>query len=97
MEQPFILMVGTMLQPLACPNGDVFMGSIDTTRERKDAHYIYNALGGYNKTIGVNKIVQNSIDNVLSMKNVANLLIHYFPNLYFQGCVAHGLDLLLED
>jgi hypothetical protein len=28
----------------ACPSGDVFIGSIDSTREWKDAHYIYNAL-----------------------------------------------------
>jgi hypothetical protein len=57
MEQPFVTMVGTTLQPLAYPNGDVFIGSIDTTNELKDAHYICNALGGYNKTIKVNNIV----------------------------------------
>jgi hypothetical protein len=97
MEQPFVLMVGTRLQPLACPNGDVFIGSIDTSREWKDAHYICNALGGCNKNIGVNNILQISKDNVLNMKSVIDLLIHCFPGLYFQGCVARCLDLLLED
>ncbi len=29
--------------------------------------------------------------------NVSNFLICHFPNPYFQGCVAHCLDLLLED
>jgi hypothetical protein len=28
----------------ACPSGDVFISSIKSTREWKDAHYIYNAL-----------------------------------------------------
>jgi len=28
---------------------------------------------------------------------VRHLLICHFPNLYFQGCVVHCLDLLLED
>jgi hypothetical protein len=31
------------------------------------------------------------------MKSVINLLIHCFPSLYFQGSVAHCLNLLLED
>jgi hypothetical protein len=39
-----------------CPSGNVFVGSIDTTREREDTHYICNTLGGYIKTIGVNNI-----------------------------------------
>jgi hypothetical protein len=37
----------------ACPSGDVFIGSIDTTREWKDAHYICNALAKYIETIGI--------------------------------------------
>jgi hypothetical protein len=81
----------------ACPNGDVFIGSIDTIGERKDAYYICNALGGYVKTIGVDNIVQICTNNALSMKSVIDLLICHFPSLYFQGCVAHYLDLLLED
>jgi hypothetical protein len=51
----------------ACPSGNVFIGSIDTIGERKDAHYICNALCGYIKTIGVDNIVQFFIDNVLNM------------------------------
>jgi hypothetical protein len=31
------------------------------------------------------------------MRSVIDLLIHHFPSFYFQGCVAHCLDLLLED
>jgi hypothetical protein len=31
------------------------------------------------------------------MQNVIDLLIRHFPTLYFQGCVIHYLDLLLED
>ncbi len=31
------------------------------------------------------------------MRSVANLLIHRILGLYFQGCVAQCLDLLLED
>jgi hypothetical protein len=31
------------------------------------------------------------------MKSAVDLLIHCFPSLYLKGCVAHCLDLLLED
>jgi hypothetical protein len=81
----------------AYPNGNVFIGSIDTIGERKDVYYICNALGGYIKTIGVNNIVQICTNNAPSMKSVIDLLICHFPSLYFQGCVVHYLDLLLED
>jgi hypothetical protein len=78
-------------------NGDVFICSIDTTREWKDAHYICNALGGYIKTIGINNIVQICTNNASSMKNATDLLIYCFSSLYFQGYVAHCSDLLLEN
>jgi hypothetical protein len=45
----------------------------------------------------MNNIVQICIDNVSSIQNVVDLLIHCFLGLYFQGCVIHYLDLLLED
>ncbi len=61
------------------------------------AHYICNALDGYIKTIRVDNIVQICTDNVLSMKSVVDLLIRHFLSFYFQGCVAHSPNLLLED
>jgi hypothetical protein len=67
---------------LICPSGDVFIGSIDTIGEQKDAHYICNALGGYIETIGIDKIVQICTNNALSMKSVTNLLIYHFPSCY---------------
>jgi hypothetical protein len=79
-----------------CPNGDVFISSIDTIGERKDAHYICNTLGRYNETIGID-IIQICTNNASNVRSVVNLLIHRFPSLYFQGCVVHCLDLLLED
>jgi hypothetical protein len=81
---------------IVCPNGNVFIGSIDTTREWKDAHYIRNALVGYIETIGVDNIVQICTNNVLNMKSAVDLLICHFSSLYFQGFIVHYLDLQLE-
>jgi hypothetical protein len=80
----------------ACPSGNVFIGSIDTKGEWKNAHYICNAMIGYIETIRINNIVQICIDNALSMRSVIDLLILCFPSFYFQNYVAHCLDLLLE-
>jgi hypothetical protein len=68
-----------------CPSGDVFIGSIDTTREYKDAHYICNALAEYIKTIGVSNIIQICTNNASSMRSVPNLLIYHFPSPYFSS------------
>jgi hypothetical protein len=53
----------------ACPNGDVFLGVIDTTKECKNAHYICNALVKYIETIGMDNIVQIYIENFSNMVN----------------------------
>jgi hypothetical protein len=50
----------------------VFIGSIGTIREWKDAHYICNALSGYIKTIGVDNTVQICIYNASNMKSATN-------------------------
>jgi hypothetical protein len=54
-------------------------------------------LVGYIESVGAENIVQFYIDNVLNMQNVTDFLIHYFPSIYFQSCVIHCLDLLLQD
>jgi hypothetical protein len=51
----------------------------------------------YIENVGMNNIVQICIDNVSSMQNVVDLIIHCFLGLYFQGCVIHYFDFLLED
>jgi hypothetical protein len=80
---------------LACLRGDVFVGSIDTIGEWKDAHYICNASNGYIETIGIDNIIQICINNALNMRSAIDLLIHCFPSLYFQGYVVQCLELLL--
>jgi hypothetical protein len=43
-----------------CPNGDVFVGAIDTIGKHKDAQYICNALAKYNDTLKMLKLVTSS-------------------------------------
>jgi hypothetical protein len=76
-----------------CPNGDVLLGVIDTMGEHKDVYYICNALARYIEIIRVHNIVQICINNISNMWNEANLFVSFFPNLYFQGCVVHCLNM----
>jgi hypothetical protein len=43
-----------------CPNGDVFVGAIDTIGKCKDAQYICNALAKYNDTMKMLKLAKLS-------------------------------------
>jgi hypothetical protein len=54
-------------------------------------------LGVYIETIGIDNIMQICTNNTLSMRSAIDLLICCFPSLYFQGCVPHYLDLLLQN
>jgi hypothetical protein len=79
-----------------CPNGNVFISTIEKIREHNDAHYICNALVGYIQSIGMDNIGQICINNALNMWNATNLLICHFLGLCFQGCATHCLNFLLE-
>jgi hypothetical protein len=68
----------------AYPISNVFIGSIDTIRELKEAWCICNALGGYIETIRVDNIVQICTNNASSMKSVVNLLICHFQVFIFK-------------
>jgi hypothetical protein len=45
-------------------------------------------------TIGYPKIVEY---NASSMKAAADIITDKYPHIYFQGCVVHAMNLLLED
>jgi len=81
---------------LVCPIGDVFLGSIDTTR-KKDIAYMTKAIVQYIEEVGPKNIVQLCINNVVVMIGTLKLLQEKYPHLYLQGCATHVLDLLLED
>jgi hypothetical protein len=80
-----------------CPNKDLFLKAIDTTRDRKDAQYICNALIKYIQNMGVDNVVHICMDNASNMQSASNMLRFRYPTIYFQGCAAHYLDLLLGD
>lgn len=82
---------------LVCPLGDIFLGSIDTTGNKKDKGYIAGKLKEYIEVVGPQNVVQICSDNASAMLGAMDMVVEDFPHIYKQGCAAHIIDLLLED
>jgi hypothetical protein len=82
---------------LVCPVGDVFLGSIDTTGNKKNIGYIADKLKEYIEVVGPENVVQICSDNANAMLGAMNEVVREYPHIYKQGCAAHIMDLLLED
>jgi hypothetical protein len=77
--------------------GDLFLGTIDTTGEHKDAQYIVEQISTFVAKVGSHNVVLICTDNAVAMANACRTVMQSNPHIYVQGCAAHCLDLLLED
>ena len=82
---------------LSCPAGDIFLGSVDTSGNKKTKEYIVGELKRFIEQIGPMKVSQICTDNAANMLGAVGKVIETYPHIYKQGCAAHALDLLLED
>ena len=82
---------------LSCPAGDIFLGSVDTSGNKKTKEYIARELKKFIEQIGPMKVSHICTDNATNMLGVVNKIIETYPHIYKQECAAHALDLLLED
>ncbi len=82
---------------VCCPAGDVFLGSIDTTGNKKTKTYIAGELKTYIEKVGPKLVTQVCTDNASNMLGAMDDVVRSYPWIYKQGCAAHALDLLLED
>ena len=87
-----------LLNVVQCgPNGDLFLGTIDTTNNHKDHQYVASQIHPFLEKVGVHNVVQVCTDNAPVMTAANRHIFQSISHLYMQGCVAHCLDLLLED
>jgi hypothetical protein len=47
--------------------------------------------------VGLENVVQIYIDNASVMRKAVHIVQEDWPHLYFQGCMAHALNLLFQD
>jgi hypothetical protein len=79
------------------PVGKEFLGAIDTLGHIKDAVYIADVIKRYLIEVGPENVVQVCTDNASVMRKAVSIVQQQWPYLYFQGCMAHALNLLLQD
>ncbi|XP_050238062.1 uncharacterized protein LOC126687544 [Mercurialis annua] len=63
----------------------------------KDAEYYFGLMKSVVQEIGPEKVVQIVTDNEAAMKPGGKKLMEAFPHIYWTGCAAHCIDLILED
>jgi hypothetical protein len=82
---------------LSCPAGDIFLGSIDTTGNKKTKAYIAIELKKFIEDVGPRFVTQICTDNATNMLGAMDDIVTTYPHISKQGCAAHALDLMLED
>jgi hypothetical protein len=63
----------------------------------KDAIYIADVIKRYLIEVGPENVVQVCTDNASVMRKAVSIVQQQWPHLYFQGCMVHALNLLLQD
>jgi hypothetical protein len=88
---------GVMNLVVHSSHGVLFLDSVDCSGDRKDGKYIFDLVDRYIEEIGEEHVVQVVTDNASVNTTAASLLTAKRPSLFWNGCAAHCLDLMLED
>ena len=73
------------------------MESIDASNVQHNANMLADLLQERIDRIGREKVVQVGTDNGANYKAACRILMDWIPTLFWTSCVAHCLDLMLED
>ena len=82
---------------IVCLEGEIFEGSVDASRSKKTSEWMATKMSKIIDKIGLELVVQICTDNTSNMKSCGCILMEKYPQLYYQGCCAHVVDLILED
>ena len=87
-----------LLKVVQCgPNGDLFLSTIDTTKNHKEHQYVVGQIHPFLKKVGVHNVVQVCTNNAPVMTATSRHIFQSISHLYVQRCAAHYLDLFLDD
>ncbi|ESQ50174.1 hypothetical protein EUTSA_v10002323mg [Eutrema salsugineum] len=76
--------------------GTCFLSSKDTSKDSHTGEYIFKYIDGCIKELGAKRIVQVVTDNATNNVAAAKMLKEKRPTIFWSGCVAHTIDLMLE-
>jgi hypothetical protein len=77
--------------------GVCFLDSVDCSAVKKDGKYIFELVDRCIEEIGVQNVVQVVTDNARPNEAASSLLKAKHPSIFWNGCAAHTIDLMLED
>ncbi|KAI5439756.1 hypothetical protein KIW84_025221 [Lathyrus oleraceus] len=77
--------------------GIVFFNSVDASNICKTIDKIFEMIDVVVEEVGEDNVVQVVIDNAENYKVVGEMLMRKRNKLYWTPCIAHCLDLMLED
>ena len=66
------------------PNGDLFLGTIDTTGNHKDQQYVASQIRPFLEKVRVHNVVQVCTDNTLVMTAASRHIFQSISHLYMQ-------------
>ncbi|XP_048603767.1 uncharacterized protein LOC106378015 [Brassica napus] len=76
--------------------GTCFLSSKDTSKDSHTGEYIFNYIDQWIEDIGAAKVVKVVTDNATNNVAAAKMLKQKRPNIFWTGCAAHTIDLMLE-
>ncbi|XP_044405327.1 uncharacterized protein [Triticum aestivum] len=77
--------------------GVVFLDSVDCSAAKKNGKYIFDLVDRCIEEIGEKHVVQVVTDNASVNQAASKLLNAKRPKVFWNGCAAHCIDLMLED
>ena len=78
-------------------HGVCFLDSVDCSAVKKNGKYIFDLVDKCIQELGEENVVQVVTDNASVNTAAASLLAAKRPSIFWNGCAAHCLDLMLED
>jgi hypothetical protein len=79
------------------PASEESLGAIDTSGHTKDAVYIVDVMKRFMVEVAHQNVVQICTENASVMRKAVSIVQEEWPHIYFQGCMAHAVNLLLQD
>ena len=88
---------GVMNLVVHSAHGVLFLDSVDCSGVKKNGKYVFDLVDRCIEDIGEENVVQVVTDNASVNVAAASLLAAKRPKIFWNGCAAHCLDLMLED
>ncbi|XP_052304289.1 uncharacterized protein LOC18107321 [Populus trichocarpa] len=80
-----------------CPKGTIFLKTVDVSDVSKTARLLYQLFREVVLYVGVENIVHMVTDNAANYVAAGKLLMEEFPSIFWSPCVAHCINLILQD